>query len=536
MLVPHAKSGTTIICHGVLRDVSREMWTKIGGMRSLKTSVLTKTPRDCTAPSARKMYSPDCHRIPYHTYLVQALFATSMNSISQTNSQNNRRKDRQDALQRLVDSKVISEDGKQWLTAALDPFHDFNHQLAGYPDADVSQTVVSCYTYEHELSAPPGTVGTWSAHIVSLPMLSAHQDGKIYNQTADWTFCIEPNPSVSTSLAPIVIYAGADLASCAPQVPAIPASTQAMLPATNVKDLSSGCTRIIGAGFEVHNTTADIYKQGSVTTYRMPQSQSTNQSLLSNTAETNFTVATGTRFRAPPTTLAQANLLKGTRTWEARDGVYATLLQSSVSNPLKNLANEHIMFDQYPEPGTASNILSSPIVTTLPRAGPHAGVPKPTQTSPFDTTGAMFTGLSKETTLVIKARFYVERAPTWNEPALAVLASPSAGYDVAALELYAQCVNMLPAAVHVGENAKGDWWRAVLSVIKHVAAPLGMALSPFVPGAGIIGGAVSTVAGQIDPKKPVSSQSVAQAKESRPRKPLPPRSKTRVNSIKQQRK
>lgn len=513
MLVPHAKSGTTIICHGVLRDVSREMWTKIGGMRSLKTSVLTKTPRDCTAPSARKMYSPDCHRIPYNTYLVQALFATSMNYSPQIST----RKNRSDALQRMVDGKQITEDGKEWLTAALDPFHDYNHQIAGYPDADVAQTVVSCYTYEYELSAPAGAPATWAAHIYSLPVVSSFSTAGVYNQSADWGRIVEPAPTQTWNVAPINIVSAVAVNLLKPQIPAVTAY-RASLPAVGVEDLSSGCSRIIGAGFEVHNTTAEIYKQGSVTVYRMPQSQGNNQTLFTNNGSTSWGTVTGTRFRSPPEDIAQANLLKGTRTWEAKDGVYATLLQSTVTNPLKNLANEHILFDADADPGVASVVVGTPLVPGLPLVNPASYTPTACQTCPFDTTGAFFTGLSKETTLVIKARFYVERAPTWKESALAVLSSPSAGYDVAALELYASAINMLPAGVHVTENAKGDWWRAVLSVIKHVSAPLGMALSPFVPGAALIGGAISSVAGQIDPRKPVATQSVVQAKNARPKK------------------
>ena len=49
-----------------------------------------------------------------------------------------------DFLTSLVDHHQITEDGKEWLTLALDPFHDYNKQVAGYPDADASHTVVSC--------------------------------------------------------------------------------------------------------------------------------------------------------------------------------------------------------------------------------------------------------------------------------------------------------------------------------------------------------------------------------------------------------
>jgi len=119
-----------------------------------------------------------------------------------------------------------------------------------------------------------------------------------------------------------------------------------------------------------------------------------------------------------------------------------------------------------------------------------AYVPNAQQFTPFDTTGAYFTGLSNATILTIKVKIYVERAPTFSEANLAVLASPSAGYDVNALTLYARCVSELPVAVKVGDNASGDWWRSALSVLSKVAGPVGMALNTIMPGAGGIGLAI----------------------------------------------
>lgn len=454
------------------------------------------------------MNSPGSPCIPYNSYWSRH-YCYNMNYKRAIN----KRSDRADALQHLVEASKLTSDGKEWLTAALDPFHDYNHQIAGYPDADVSQTVVSCYTYEYQISKPPGLAAgaTWDCHVHSLPIANSFNAAGVYNQSADWGRITEPVPTVTRQTGPLNILSGPAGSNLAPAIPTVANVVTNIMPQNGVEDISSGCSRIIGAGFEIHNTTAEIYKQGSVTTYRMPQASGDNQTLFSNNNASSFGSVVGTRFRAPPASIANANLLKGTRTWEAKDGVYATLMQSSVVNPLKNLANQHVLFDEYPDPGTASVVMGTPLIPGLPVANATTYTPVAIQTVPFDTTGAYFTGLSEQTTMVLKGRFYVERAPTWNESAIAVLASPSAGLDTTALELYAATVNMLPAAVHVGENAKGDWWRAIISVIKHVSAPLGLALSPFVPGAGLIGGAVSSIAGQIDTKKPVSTQSTAQA-------------------------
>jgi hypothetical protein len=265
----------------------------------------------------------------------------------------------------------------------------------------------------------------------------------------------------------------------------------------------------------VHNTTAEIYKQGSVTTYRMPQNWGLLQEVVTFAGRDGS--ITGKRVRAPPSTVAQANLLKGTRTWEAKDGVYATLFQSTVANALTQMSTECVLFEPNADPGQAATTVFTPVSQYGAALLACPMAIQASKTMPFDSTGAFFTGLSPQTTLTLKVRYYVERAPTWSDPQLAVLASPSAGYDIMALQLYAQAINLLPPAVMVGENAKGDWWRAVVSVLKHVAGPVGALANPFLPGAGLLGAAISAVSSQIDTSRSVSSQAAAQAKKTKPR-------------------
>lgn len=432
------------------------------------------------------------------------------------------RSSKADFLSALVDGKRLTHDGREWLTAALDPFHDYNHQIAGYPDTDVSQTTVSCYQYEETFSAPPLEAGdtTWNAHVFTLPLASTFAAAGVYNESADWSRITEPATAVTRNIGPLNFNsASSSKGFGAPTIPVNANARVGCLPSvgSNSNDISSGCSRIIAMGFEVHNTTAEIYRQGSVTTYRMPQSGNLNQTLWSNNNVSSYGTVVGHRYRSPPETLQAANLLKGTRTWDARSGVYATCFQSTVANPLLQMATEHFLLDPSASPGAASVVVGTPLVPGLPVANPVTYTPVPLQTVPYDTTGAMFSGLSAQTTLTVKVRFYVERAPTWSEPALAVLASPSAGYDITALELYSQVINYLPPAVMVGENAKGDWWKAVISVLKHVSAPLGLALSPFVPGAGIVGSAVSNMVGQLDTSRAVSKQAVDKAKQAKPK-------------------
>lgn len=394
---------------------------------------------------------------------------------------------RNTVIERLTAAHTLTQEGADWLKLALDPFHDFNHQIAGYPDTDGSQTVVSCYTYGYELSAPAGVPGNWDAHIFSMPIASSSATTAVTGSAA-WSNYTAAGVPVAGTLGPLNIYSGAAGNNLQPLPLAAATNAYASLPAALSYDISGGITRVLGVGFEVTNTTATINKQGSVTVYRMPQNTAEGLATVNNGAGI-IATAQIRRMRLPPTTIAQANLLKGTRTWDAAAGVYAVPVQHNMSNPLMMINSQMGLVQQNANPGVATNAYITPWATVGAAAAPNvSGVEIAAQQFiPFDTTGAYFTGLSNATILTIRLKIYVERAPTFDEAALAVLASPSAGYDSTALSLYARCISELPVAVKVGDNATGDWWRSALSVLSKVAGPVGMALNTVMPGAGGIG-------------------------------------------------
>lgn len=396
---------------------------------------------------------------------------------------------RRDVLAELVKSKQLSQDGKDWLTLALDPFHDYNHQIAGYPDSDGSQTVVACYEYQYNLEAPVGTNTTWDAHIYTSPNTSpeATQVGQFGNGWATFTQLAGEPQCVMGALT---IYASP---SGGPLVPGIAPGPVTQVPLPGNTDLAFGMSRVVGMGFEVHNTTAEMHKQGSVTVYRMPNQGNLMQTVVSNNAGTYRASYVGHNFRLPPTQPQTAMLLKGTMTWEAKDGCYVVPTLSSINNPIRGLSTIGAIHTGSGG-GDATNACAAPWVTVNGQAAPAASLltPQLRKNSNVDTSGAFFTGLSAETTLRIVLKVYVERAPTSTESSLAVVATPSAAYDVAALELYSKAMSVLPVAAKVGENAKGDWWRAVLRVLSEAAVPLSMLATPFFPAAPAVGAAVAT--------------------------------------------
>lgn len=427
-----------------------------------------------------------------------------MSSSSYMNYQGNR----PNYLSQLVAKSQLTVDGRDWLTLSLDPFHDMNHHAAGYPDADGSQTVVSCYQYQMDLSAPAAGAN-WDAHIFSMPVAQTNTCFGV-TESVDWASLTDPAAAAACAIGPLTVLSGPAGANIMPNVPLLAGTTSAGLPATPLGFLIDGASRLIGMGFEVTNTTAEMYKQGSVTAYRMPQFTSDTGSVaMLNAAGTHSSTMACKHIRKPPSSVAECNTLKGTRTWDAAAGVYATISQNSTENPIKVASTCLTILSNVDHPdGAATDMaIRSPTVLVTNNVGPSLSnvVPKVTQLTPFDTTGAYFTGLSEQTTLCIKVRYYVERAPTHTESALAVLATPSAGLDTKALEIYSLAISQLPVAVPVSENALGDWFRTVLNVVKTVSGGASGLLGAVVPGAQQIGTGVNMVAGALEsllrPKK-----------------------------------
>jgi hypothetical protein len=410
----------------------------------------------------------------------------------------NRNRKNQDIFSALVASKKLTPEGRDWLVLALDPFHDQQHHAAGYPDMDGSNTLVSCHKYQTTIAAPAGVVGNWDCHVFNSPLCGLNNGMLTTTNAAQNTFAEPFGLPQSNSMSTLNIFSNAAGLSMNPTIPAVATWTSAQLPSAGGNEAIEGASRVIGIGYEVTNTTAEMYKQGSVTCYRMPQMLSTPASGALIDSGANTYAETYVKYRMPPSTAALANTLAGTKTWAAAEGVYVTCVQNSVTNPISQTCNTVFIGDNTNVAGAAATSwhgMANPVTMIPPAVGVNTG--KSNKVMPFNTTGCFFTGLSTQTTLTIKLKIYVERAPTFLEPSLSVLASPSAPYDVLALELYARAVAELPVAVPVAENGLGDWFRTILKIVKGAAGPVGAALDPFFPGAARVGRSIQNIAGEV---------------------------------------
>lgn len=440
-----------------------------------------------------------------------------------------------DPMRGLCASRQITDEGCDWLKYSLDPFHDLQlDNLKGYPDVNTEPTVIVKVRQAAEISAPKGLdVGAnWDCHIALSPIDWAKPNGQVTMSTG------APNPGYN--LAGRILPQGNDGTSPLPAgflariggtsgvattaridglvINSVPAGlsdggdmtfTPMHCPATagggysvqnitlddylDFEDTDLGVYRIVYSGFEVVNTTAQIYKQGACTVYEYGHSYETSQVLGpmglqgEQPAFRNGSFATNT-FRSPPNTIAEAKIMPGAHTWPAQDGCYCTA-KFLGDNPFQAASMRNYVLQQnqnvagadsgyvttgtynvgsFVSPGLVgeawTNVRGPPVNSVTPcyNAAPA------THFSRMSTAGAYFTGLSPQTTLFVTWRVGLERLPAANKPTFLALALPSATYDPNALLLYNLIANHLPPGCPQGWNDLGKWFNTIANVAKNV--------------------------------------------------------------------
>ena len=160
------------------------------------------------------------------------------------------RKEKREIMGERVLQKNLTQDARDWLVLAMDPFHDYSRQLAGYPDADGSATIVSCYQYELDVSKPAGTLGNWDAHVFTLPTLA---------KTTLSPFTVSNGPRIllgaagenEITVGPLNVYsADAGQPLCPSSAAAFAPTNLTMQNLDCLTDALPGRSRVIGWGIE----------------------------------------------------------------------------------------------------------------------------------------------------------------------------------------------------------------------------------------------------------------------------------------------
>lgn len=452
-----------------------------------------------------------------------------------------RRGNRSATLESLVEEHVLSVEGKNWLYEVLDPFHDKPIDPTGYPDTAVGGSVVQRIMKTMTISKPTEVTGTanWDCHVC---MWNNECDDDPVSGGAVWTQADTQYPQIlmpdSSPAAQSFKPVGLTAYACQAGAPSYleGSSTQYKVSRVSASEqgesfLNGNC-RVIGKGFEVVNSTADIYRQGSVTWYRQPAPAPESHCVYQyrNAASAKpprekdgkrssrqlekedggppgaFPTAYGANstyvVQEPPSAQRKATLLLGAATEDAKGGCYVIAPMNTVDNPPKQkLPMVYDVSESDVVPGqNGEQMIFSVINNEFLYSNEF-----PLHISPFDIVGAYFVGLSPETTLTITGIWYVERFPTPLDADLSVLARPSPGFDPLALEIYARALSKLPIGCPQGLNPLGEWFKGVLDVARDYAIPAAKVIGNFVPG---VGPAAAVAETAVNALRPIAKQGI----------------------------
>lgn len=383
----------------------------------------------------------------------------------------------------------MTPDGIAWLVNALDSFHDFEHKLEGYPDMDGCESFIQNICHEVDITAP--AAGVWDFMVFNSPFIN-----QTLRQSDGAANGVQKEVGGVYGMG-LINVAKADTGGGLFRRNTIaPGANYTMAPAVNLHaSLDAGRARIVALGFELHDNTAAISKQGTCTVYRSPQFITPLDRRWENAGATQISSLAGVVVNSPPATKAQASLIPNSRSWSASQGAYVMVPYDSTYVPVSEQTN--ISYTYTDNGALVGEGLSSDPVIAYANISPIPCVEAGQFTQKvghFATAGAIFTGLHPDAVFTLKMKITVERFPDIDE-ALISSVSPSPCLDMRALALYSKIVSTMPVGCPVGDNAKGDWWYEILRVIKAVAPGLGIAVQPIFAAAPAFGAGIAKFAG-----------------------------------------
>lgn len=363
---------------------------------------------------------------------------------------------------------AISKDTQDTLNLVTDPYHDFNLQTKGFPDGKSVQSAVQRHYGRIGIKCPftlaPGD--TWSFNVVStgLHAKDVFRKGAYNTATGKITYGTD-----TALLGPVIVMYRHQPVTGSPQ----PMVIEPLGPGDNVADGTLDKSRIVSLGFELHNTTAEIYRCGDLTVYRADMAG--GDYFGSTTLDASTTFYSAKIACIVPLDVSVASAMANTRTWEAHKGAYCVSLPPASNDYCSPMTPNIIMvFNSYtPATGITADLFgikATSIESNTYRAG----------YTPLYNSGIIsgnFTDTNQ--TFTLDYRMVVETCPSASSTLIS-FSSPSAPVDRVFLKMYKQMIPLIPPAVPVGFNDAGEWFRRILRIANTVL-PL---VAPLLPGPG----------------------------------------------------
>jgi len=414
----------------------------------------------------------------------------------------------------------LTDAGMRWIEQVCDPFPDeAKSGFVGFPDENQAKSVIMEIKQALQLTCPASLAGQkWSALIFTSGDLrrTDYSFGvPRYGQPMEARTFEDTYGRIGTGIYPIqplTVYCAPDGEHLFVDNDALPwnQATTDRWQGLNFEDFVKDRCRLLGGAIEIHDTSPELYKSGSLTVVDVSSTFVATNVITNNyTFDQQRVLMNAIHFNAPPATLDEATLLPGSRTWEAKDGVYATLKQSKMENPYEPTQfASPVWATSYPAlaNGDASGSIAGVgvppsvdiAVTTVTAGTVTSWVPygTPVLPVPFDLKCIILSGLDPNASYRINFNAIIEAIPDLDDQQLLVLAKPGPPLDTAAIELYSEIMGELPSGVPVRENLSGEWLQKVLGAMEKYAAPIGDTLGMLgVPGASMVGNSVSKLAG-----------------------------------------
>lgn len=367
-------------------------------------------------------------------------------------------------INRMVNDRQLSRDGRDFIKMNLDPYMDVPlKKYVGWPDVETGYSVVRRVGQQATINPPPSlSPGTnYDAAVVlwpwinSLPMVDVSPRA---NNVVTWS---ESTGPAGVPTGGVQVYASATPMTLNTQTTYSP--VQIVLSDT----FTTGVGRLVSVGFELHDTTAEIYKQGSLTCAKIMQQCRTSSawSIIDPDSLDLAGVISGTSLRSIPQSLAGLTLMPDSKTWEAKEGCYAVgHFHSGDNTPFStDYLNPILIQDD------GDGINSTPVVMPRPQNAVAGWLgSQACHLHPLHSTVVWLNGLNYNASFQLSVVYYYETFPTINESDILVLASPSTEYDPLALEILSHALSRMPPAVRVRDNFQGDWWADVVESISNV--------------------------------------------------------------------
>lgn len=439
----------------------------------------------------------------------------------------------------------LTPDGANYIVQRFDPYHDKPIRPVGYPDSFNGHTVSRCVkktmSLTYKSGGAPDQTTPWDLHIFQTPIMKPAQFNQSVTRSAN-TFTFNP---LATATRPYGgLMAVASLVSGTPVNLPVGLASFDQLGQIALSDSDLDDTmRVTAMGFEVIDGTAELYRQGILTTYRQNQPQRDaayfkGVSIEGAAAATRQTMEGSFQMvRCPPVSSANALLMPDSKQWKVAEGAYVDIDYNDQDIPMLSPSNivPYLVYDDNP---TQVGFDTSPIIYQQPGFG-VSGVSEPTPGTagvgttyhnssqgqrilPINQSGVILTGLNPLATITVNAIYYLECAPTSDDQELLSLASQSPALDDYALMIVSKLRRDSPVAVKRRENYTGQWFfEGVRDIIKKV--------SPWLANASYVGNQVSswidragTNDGMINPQSFVKGSVATKiASEKHPKKRIP---------------